>query len=207
MHGVWRLEIMVTLGIGQAHRRPKLPVHDVPDFLVPLTHSSPPLQSRLLPKHPKPTSSSSSSSSSYTIYSFFLPSTSESFLSFSSPTLLLLPAFSKPQPTPTPRLTQLFSTSLILHSSLQKTRSLNFFLHWISLSKIFPPTVDKLREIRTNSQKCECSGVREKRGDGAHPSTFGQEEDPRVFTRPHHAVTERGNLLLLGIFGAFAAVF
>ncbi len=33
---------MVTLGIGHAHRRPKLPIHDVPDFLVPLTHSSPP---------------------------------------------------------------------------------------------------------------------------------------------------------------------
>jgi hypothetical protein len=30
---------------------------------------------------------------------------------------------------------------------------------------------------------------------------------PRVFTRPHPAVTERGNFHFLGIFGVFAAVF
>lgn len=165
----------------------------------------PPLQRRLLPKHPKRTCSSSS----YTIYRLFLPSTSGSF-----PFLFLLPHFFFSLPSPNPNQPQLlhfptsFSASLILRSSsLRKTHSLNFFPRWISLSENL--SSDKLRQIRTNSQKCERSGVREKRGgDGAHPSAFGQEEDPRVFTRPHPAaVTERGNLLFLGIIGAFAAVF
>jgi hypothetical protein len=119
----------------------------------------------------------------------------------------LLPGLAKPQPTPTPRLPHLFSASLILRSWLQKTRSLNFFLHWISLSEIFPPTVDKLRQIRTNSQKCERSRSSRETRRWRTPVRVRPGRRPRVFTRPHPAVTERGNFLFLGIFGVFAAVF
>jgi hypothetical protein len=203
VHGVWRLEIMVTLGIGHAHRRPKLPVHDVPDFLFPLTHSSPPPPFNVaffpntqnkpaLPLPPPPPTQ-------FTVSSFPL------LLGASFP--FLLPGLAKPQPTPTPRLPHLFSASLILRSWLQKTRSLNFFLHWISLSEIFPPTVDKLRQIRTNSQKCERSGSSRETPRWRTPVRVRPRRRPRVFTRPHPAVTERGNFLFLGIFGVFAAVF
>jgi hypothetical protein len=118
---------------------------------------------------------------------------------FSSPTLLLLPALAKPQPTPTPPLPHLFfrfsnPPFLVPKDSFpQLLSSLNF-----SFGKSFLPLSTNSAKFGQIRKKCERSGVRDKRGgDAAHPSAFGQEEDPRVFTRPHPAVTERGNLLAL----------
>ncbi len=173
-----------------------------PTFLSPWLTPHP-LQRRLLPKHPKQTPSSSCSS--YTIYRFFLPSTSGSFLSFSSPTLLLLPALAKPQPTPTPRLPHLFSASLILRSKrLFPSRllsSLNFsFRNLSSHCRQTPPSSDKFAKVRTQWSWRETR--RWRTSVRVLPRTR-----PRVFTRPHPAVTERGNFHFLGIFGVFAAVF
>ncbi len=116
------------------------------------------------------------------------------------PFLFLLPHFFFSLPSPNPNQPQLlhFPTSnppfLAPKDSFpQLLSSLNF-----SFGKSFLPLSTNSAKFGQIRKKCERSGVRDKRGgDAAHPSAFGQEEDPRVFTRPHPAVTERGNLLAL----------
>jgi hypothetical protein len=131
---------------------PKAPRPWCPRLSFPLDSLLPPapLQRRLLPKHPKQTCSSSSSSSSYTIYRFFLPSTSGSFLSFSSPWSRQTPT--NPNSSTSPPLFRFSNPPFLApkDSFPQLLSSLNFsFRNLSSHCRQTPPNSDKFAKVRT----------------------------------------------------------